>query len=229
MNWFTITHHDGNASTWIYSDLGCYGSTADDFVRELGDAQRVEIFLDSTGGCSHVGQEISEAVKNRSVSVTVTGNCWSSAIPILMAAKDRTAYSDACFLIHAPSAYTMGKSATLRTQADELDSITAKIADALVLRTGQSPETVARWLGGETKFTAQEALAVGLIDAIIPRPPAPKARSSTPSAMATIKPQTESEKFFNAFLLAVGKVEVANREKFMGELYQWAVMNVKQV
>ena len=47
-----------------------------------------------------------------------------------------------------------------------LEKIDASIAADYQRKSGQNPATVQRWMDAETWFTAQEALAVGLVDRV---------------------------------------------------------------
>ena len=132
-------------------------------------------------------------------------------------------------LIHEPVRYCVGTSAELGGYARELERIRSRMVEIIAGRTGQPQGTVEDWLAGERYFTAEEALAVGLIDAII-EPPAGgelggrRRRAGGPAPVSV----REEEQLFRLWLTAFGQVHVRDKTKFAGDLRQWLELNVTE-
>jgi hypothetical protein len=88
-------------------------------------------------------------------------------------------------------------------------------------RTGQSMDTVRKWLSGETYFEAAEAVQVGLADEVIPD--APLAALIPPSA---ITPPSTDERLFWAFAQGIGQLKVPDPQQFKAEAIAWLNENI---
>ncbi len=73
----------------------------------------------------------------------------------------------AFFMIHQAGTGAWGNAADLRETADLLDKVDNTIVADYVRKTGQDEQQVRAWMAAETWFTAEEAKAAGLIDAIV--------------------------------------------------------------
>lgn len=150
---------------------------------DLQNAKNVKIFLNSGGGQVTEGFAIADRLRrhaeNNTVEVTVCGLCASIATMIHAAGTvgSRKMTANSFYMIHNTSVWAEGGSDTLRSLADTLDTMTDRIAENYVdviqsnnkLINGSREETKAQvlaWMDKETWFSAQQALEVGLIDAI---------------------------------------------------------------
>lgn len=233
--WFS-THRAGPDTVHLFlsgNDIGVF-SDDNELARlkdELGDAQDVELLIDSPGGDTTTALGVYDLLKGRNVTTTIAGQCWSAAVIIMAASKRVRMQREASIMIHAPSDAVFGDAAFLAQRARGLEKLTGKIADIICKRTGQPAEIVACWLGKDTWFTPEQALAAGLVDEIIERPqisiparPAQPAQAGDPAAVAP----HPSEALFKTWLTAFGDVTTADKGKFMDALYQWAQVHVKQ-
>lgn len=170
-SWYRITNRAEAADVMLYDEIGLFGVTASDFVRELkaikGD--HINLHINSPGGEVFDAVAIYNALASHSarVSVTVDGIAASSASFIAMAGDDVRMTRNAQMMIHEAHAIGVGNAKDMRALAGLLDKCSDNIADIYAQRAGG---TVAQWrarMAGETWFSAQEAVDVGLADEVI--------------------------------------------------------------
>jgi ATP-dependent protease ClpP protease subunit len=85
-----------------------------------------------------------------------------------MAGKHPSAGKDASLMNHGGVSFVAGNSEQLRAAAEANDLLDQIERVVLVARTKQPEEVVRGWQSKDTSFTAEQALAVGLIDEILP-------------------------------------------------------------
>jgi ATP-dependent protease ClpP protease subunit len=226
MTWFDIRHKNGVALANIFGEIGV-GQTAEEFIDGLQDAQKIELRIDCPGGDSECGIKLHDAFRTRHVEATITTRCGSSGLIAIMGAKRIACISTARLLVHSPVNFVLGNACQLRAGADHLDRTTARFEQIICERTKQPIENVRRWVKAETYFSAEEALAAGLIDEIFTPLPAPLAAIAT-SDDTRPDADTENELLFTAWLSAFGKLKVGNREKFTRNLADWTNQNVTE-
>lgn len=123
--------------------------------------------INSPGGSVAEGFAIINAMQRHGqVSVEIDGIAASIASAIAVSGRRASIAENALLMIHAPWMGTEGNADELRKNADMLDKFGDQLADIYVRRTGKPKATVERWMSSETWFTADEALAVGLVDEI---------------------------------------------------------------
>lgn len=232
-SWFHLlfTPQTQTAHVALRDDIGCGGETSGDLAREL-DAVRpaqVDLLVASSGGCSICGLNLYAIFSHFNTIATITRCCSSAAAFAVMGARKTSILPSARILIHSPSGYALGTPEELRETAREVDKLKELVQGILLQRTGQSSGIVSEWLAKDTWFSAQEALAAGLVDEIIEAPPAPAIAAGKPvSASASVRPMTESEALFCTWLSAFGSVEVANKQQFAHYLHDWLQCCVSQ-
>jgi ATP-dependent Clp endopeptidase proteolytic subunit ClpP len=167
----------------IYLD-GYIGGNWGLFTADLQGQAEVTVYVNSFGGSVTEGFALADAIKRHSAANKVqmigTGFIASIASIILLAgAKGSRKMTENSFLmIHRPTASQDGNADQLRSVADVMDVMEAKlinvyfsvIAENGKLINGSEEETRAQikaWLDAETWFSAQEALDAGLIDEIV--------------------------------------------------------------
>jgi ATP-dependent protease ClpP protease subunit len=105
------------------------------------------------------------AVRDRLVT-EVTGWALSAATMLLMAAKTRRMAPSGLLMVHAPWLSATGNSDELRSLAGALDKVKAGM-QAIYSLTGSSAAQIEQWLDGKDHwFTAEQALAAGLVTEI---------------------------------------------------------------
>jgi ATP-dependent protease ClpP protease subunit len=168
----------------IYGGIGSSPGeiSAKDIADQLTQAKGFDVLLrvNSPGG------EVSEALAiiaqvqsyRGKVVARVDGIAASAAGLIVAAAPVAEASPDAMLMIHGPRTYADGDAADLRASADTLDVFAAKLREIYGRRWKAAPEKLEAALSaGELWLTAQEALAVGIVDRVL-EPAMPKPRSS---------------------------------------------------
>lgn len=144
-----------------------------DWERTLAEARKITLRIDSPGGCCRTAFAMIEGLwAHPDGTAVVERFAGSAACYLLQGARRRLARPGARLLLHAPSTLLAGTARTLRAAADALDADRRRLTVWLSHRTGQPVRRVCRWLaGGDFVFTAQEALRLGLIEAISDAPP----------------------------------------------------------
>lgn len=160
------------AKLYIYDDIGLYGVSAQEFIRDLQDvtADEIDLHISSYGGEVFDGIAIMESLKNHpaKVNVFIDSIAASIASVIAMGGDHITIGRNAQMMIHDGSGLCVGNASDMRQLADLLDKTSDNIASVYADRAGGS---VSHWRGlmrAETWFSAQEAVDAGLADELAP-------------------------------------------------------------
>ncbi len=163
------------AEVHIYGDIGesWWEETiaAKDFVRDVAalDVAALTVRINSYGGSVTDGIAIHNALKRHKAHVTteIDGCAYSISNLIAQAGDTRRMASNALAMVHAPWGGILGNANDMRDCADQLDQHSAAIATSYVSK-GVADADIKSWLGDgkDHYFTAEEALAHGLIDEI---------------------------------------------------------------
>jgi ATP-dependent protease ClpP protease subunit len=170
-DWYQIRNASAPvAEVWIYDEIGYWGTSAADFVRELAaiTASQIELRLNSPGGEVFDGIAIMNALRSHPASVTayVDGMALSAASFILQAADKRVMRPQAQLMIHDAMGIAVGNAADMQQMADELDRISDTIS---VIYAERGDGTAAKWrerMRAETWYGPDEAVAAGLADEV---------------------------------------------------------------
>lgn len=150
-------------------------STVQNDLNMAGGAD-LNIKLHSPGGSVIEGLAVYAAFKNYPGNVTVTNVGLAASISSVIALAGKAyMYPTSFFMVHNPYGGAFGESKEMRKTADLMDKMTTTIAhvyaEKMVSTKGYDyPEALAlalQWMEAETWFTAEEALAAGLIDGIV--------------------------------------------------------------
>jgi len=181
-DWYRITNSAGTGQPsvlHIYDEIGFFGVTAADLVRDLaavtGD---LEIRMNCPGGDVFESIAIYNMLSQRqgTVSVIVDGLAASAASFIAQAASpgQLTVAKTASMMIHDAFGMGIGNADDMRALADLLDQQSGNIAG---IYAGRSGKPVAQWreaMRAETWYVGQEAVDAGLADTVQGGPePAP--------------------------------------------------------
>lgn len=163
------------AEVLIYGDIGesLWDETiaAKDFVRDIAalDVAELTVRINSYGGSVTDGIAIHNALKRHKAQVVteVDGCAYSISSLIAQAGGTRRMASNALMMVHAPWGGMYGNANELRDYADSLDQNSAAMATSFIAR-GVAEADIKGWLGDgkDHYFTANDALALGLIDEI---------------------------------------------------------------
>ncbi|MDK4286940.1 head maturation protease, ClpP-related [Corynebacterium pseudodiphtheriticum] len=152
----------------LFGEVG-WEITAKDVRTQLDGAGDVDVFLNSPGGDVYEGLAIMNALRAHEGAVTVfiEGMAASIASVIAVGGADRVvARPNAELMIHHAWSGSMGDADEMRKSAENLERISANLADIYADKSGMSSDAVLDLMGAETWFSASEALAAGLVDAV---------------------------------------------------------------
>lgn len=164
------------ADMWLYGVIGSFwdGLDAAAFADQIKavTADTINLRVHSPGGSVFDGLAILNALRNHParVVVTVDGLAASIASVIAQAGDEVRMSQGSQLMIHDAWAPVVGNAADHRDVADWLDKQSANIASVYAARAGG---TAAEWraaMTAETWFSAEEAVAAGLADTVLPAP-----------------------------------------------------------
>lgn len=158
------------AEIYIYDEIGYFGVTAQDFVRDLQGvgASKIDLHLNTPGGDVFDGIAILNALKSHSAEVTVYVDALAASIGSVIAqgGDKRIMQRNSQMMIHDGHGLAVGNAADMRELADLLDKTSNNIASVYADRAGG---TVADWRAlmlAETWYSAEEAVQAGLADEV---------------------------------------------------------------
>lgn len=173
--WFNIRNaaedDSGPLMVHIYDEIGMWGVSAQDFIRDLAQrAGDIELHVNSPGGDIFDGIAIYNLLKQRTEEITciVDGLAASAASFIIQAASPGKLFVSphAQVMIHDGFAMAIGNAADMRQTADLLDKASENIASIYAERTGRDVSYWRAAMKAETWYSDQEAVDAGLADSI---------------------------------------------------------------
>lgn len=169
--WYRIKNlADDAAEVAIFDEIGYWGVSAADFVRDLSaiDATRIDLLLSSPGGDLYDGIAIHNALRSHRARVTVHVQALAASIASVIAmAGDRIVmapYSQ--LMIHDAMTVAVGNAAELREVADFVDRQSDNLAGIYAERAGGTAKQWRKAMLAETWYSAKEAVAAGLADEV---------------------------------------------------------------
>lgn len=166
----------------IYGDIGQDWSAdesndAKSVVEKIQDLDgHLTVRINSFGGSVADGIAIFNAIRRRRSTTTcaIDGVAYSIASLIAMAGSRIEMAPNGMLMIHAPWAFALGNAQDLRDMAEVLDKTAESMLSSYLRSGGPDAETLRGWLndGQDHYFTADEALQLGLVDAISDTVPA---------------------------------------------------------
>jgi ATP-dependent Clp endopeptidase proteolytic subunit ClpP len=172
--WYEIKNADTDtAVVRIYSEIGVWGVTEEDFARDLAGvtAGEIEVQISSPGGDVFAGVAIFNALRAHSARITtrVDGVAASIASVIAQAGDHRVMLGGSQMMIHQAHGIAMGPASEMREFADLLDRQNENIAAIYAARSGGKVEDFAELLAGGTNvwLSAAEAVELGLADEVV--------------------------------------------------------------
>lgn len=168
-NRIQLTSGEGGilAAVTLRADIGM-GSGAHSLADVVGRAREVILGLSCFGGDAAEASRMHDLLwKHPSVTTVAVDWCCSAAVDVLLAGRRRLMHREARLMVHSPQLFVMGSAGQLRAAADASEAALGPMAEFLQRRTGQSATVVEGWLDGRDHyFSADQALAVGLVDEI---------------------------------------------------------------
>lgn len=170
--WYRIDNRAGSreAQVHLYDEIGYWGTSASDFVAEIGDldVDTITLYINSPGGEVYDGITIYNALRRHkaTVNVVVDGLAASAASFIAQAGDTRTMSRNATMMIHDASTIVWGDAAELTRVVEQLEKCSQNIADIYAQRCGKDAGYWRDLMREETWFDATEAVEFGLADAV---------------------------------------------------------------
>lgn len=139
------------------------------------------------GGSTLEGTDIYNYVQGLGLPIRTRILSFAASMATILMLAGNTCEIDASasVMVHGPSGGTQGTVADMQSGLKWLTDTHKTLRDIYVARTGQPVEVVEEWMSKDTFFTAQEALAVGLVTKVIPL--APKAAPVLTDAQASAR------------------------------------------
>ena len=167
---YKIENKAEEATVYIYDEIGWFGVSAEQFVKDLNaiTSPTIHLHLNTPGGAVFDGTAIYNAIKQHTSRVIthIDGLAASIASVIALAGDEVRMSENAFFMIHEPWSIVIGMADDMRHEADLLDKVGGTIAKVYADKTGKTPDEIADFMAAETWFTASEALEAGFIDQI---------------------------------------------------------------
>lgn len=188
-DWFRIENSAEDAEStdvYVYDSIGgWFGMFADEFIEAIGQIKtpKMNIRLNSPGGSVFEGIAIANAIRNHPANVTVYVDSLAASIASVIAlAGDRVVMMpQSQFMVHNASGAAYGDATEMTKMADLLDKQSRNIAEAYAQHTGRPVAEWQQYMAAETWFTAEEAVAVGLADEVMPMRPKQDADDEQPA------------------------------------------------
>lgn len=158
------------AEVYIYDEIGYFGITAQDFVKEIQSlaVQEIILHLNTPGGEVFDGIAIFNTLRDHQAKVTVVVDSLAASIGsvIAMAGDVVIMAKNSTMMIHEGQGLCIGNAADMSAMAELLNKTSDNIASIYADRAGG---TVADWralMMAETWYTAEEAVKAGLADQV---------------------------------------------------------------
>ncbi len=175
-DWYAIRNEaDAEAEIFIYEEIGFWGITSDDFVRDLNNlkAKTIKLRINSPGGSVWDAIAIYNALVDHTatVNVQIDALAASAASVIAMAGDKITMMRGSQMMIHDAIGIGMGNEAELKEYASWLGDQSNNIASIYAERAPSldTEEWRAKMLA-ETWLFADEAVELGLADGVYVKP-----------------------------------------------------------
>lgn len=171
--WYNIiTSDDGKkAEIFIFEEIGFWGITATDFIRDFKaiEASEIDIHINSPGGEVMDGTAIYNVIRNskKNITMIIDGLAASMASVIAMAGDKVIMADNSYFMIHNPAGLAWGEVEEMEKMIEILNNIKQQLITAYENKTGMDRERIAAMMDDETWLSAAEAQDMGFIDEVI--------------------------------------------------------------
>jgi ATP-dependent Clp endopeptidase proteolytic subunit ClpP len=169
-----VTNAADSAAIYIYSDIGEYfgGISANDMrlaMESIKEKSPIEVHIDTPGGDYFTGINIYGQLKQWGGKVTsvVDGRAASAGSLVMLAGSKVKIAASAWVMIHEVQSGGHGTAEDFRKEADRIEAMTNQIVSIYMTRWQGTEKELRDSLKAETWFTAEEALAAGLVDEVI--------------------------------------------------------------
>ena len=147
------------------------------FLEAENPKKEISMYINSPGGVVTSGLSIYDTMQfiRCPVSTTVMGQAASMGSLLLTAGEKgmRFALPNSRIMVHQPSGGYQGQVTDILIHAKEVESLKRRLNEIYVHHTGRDYQTLEDALERDNFFTAEAALAFGLIDKVIEKRAAP--------------------------------------------------------
>ncbi|MFD1193349.1 head maturation protease, ClpP-related [Seohaeicola saemankumensis] len=154
----------------VFGEIGfenCRPEPLGNFLRANPAPAAPEIIINSPGGGAVDGAAmLAEIERHGNAVCRVIGMAASAASLLMLGGREVVMHRDAMVMIHEPASMVFGTSKDFRTAADNLDKFTAIYAAAYARLSGNSEQSIRRWMKDETWLSSEEALALNFCDRV---------------------------------------------------------------
>ena len=204
-DWFRVENSAEDADEtdiYVYDSIGgWFGMYSDEFIHALKavTTSKINLRLNSPGGSVFEGIAIANAIRNHPATVTVYVDSLAASIaPVIALAGDRVVMMpQSQFMVHNASGGCYGDATEMTKMADLLDKQSLNIAKAYAEHTGRPLAEWQDYMADETWFTAEEAVAAGLADEVMPMRPRKNEDAEEPAALANVMNRTWDLSVYN--------------------------------
>lgn len=158
----------------FYDEVGYFGISSKDFATQLATITTPKILLriSSPGGDAFDGLAIYNSLLAHpaDISTVVDGLAASAASFIALAGDTISMHESAMMMVHRAWGIAIGNQADMADMANTLQKIDGQLAGIYAKQTGKPVDEMLALMTGEsdgTWLTADEAAALGMIDAVI--------------------------------------------------------------
>ncbi len=148
----------------------CGGISPMMFLRDLASitAPTIHLRINSPGGDVFAARAIEQAIRDsdKTIICHIDGICASAATFIAIACDEVVMSPGALFMIHNGWTWGCGDRHDMTKTATLLGKVDSTIALSYATKSGKPQDEIALLMDAETWFTAQEAVAFGLVDRI---------------------------------------------------------------
>lgn len=169
-DWYRIKNQkDGPVQIYIYDEIGYFGVSSSDFIRDLADVNGpIDVHINSPGGEVFEGIAIYNALlARRDVNVFIDGIAASIASVIAMAGNPVQMARQGTLMIHDPFCMAIGNAQDLRDLAEQLERSGNQISQIYSEHTGKPESYWREIMKAESWFDLKEAMDAGLVDKAI--------------------------------------------------------------
>tara|TARA_R100000750_G_scaffold23265_1_gene15179 strand:+ start:1841 stop:2614 length:774 start_codon:yes stop_codon:yes gene_type:complete len=158
---------DISEEQWWESDVT--PNMVNEALAKAGDAELVEVFINSYGGSVFAGHAIYNILKRHTalIRVYVDGIAASAASVILQAGDERIVAPNGIVMIHNPMGGSWGYAEDMRKYADTLDTIKGTIEDTYLEKVNIERDKLIELMDAETYMNASEAVEMGFVDSVV--------------------------------------------------------------
>lgn len=173
-----IVAEGGDTTIYIYDAIvsdeetayWCGGIAAETLVPEIRGIKggTVRLRINSPGGDVFAAQAICQAIRDTGAKVIahIDGYAASAATVIATAANEVEIADGGFYMIHNAWTWAMGNANDLTATATLLSKIDGSLAAQYAKKSGMAVDDVRAAMDAETWYTAEEAVAAGLVDRI---------------------------------------------------------------